>query len=127
MSADSTVYKYFSTNSTIYNGANQIYLASLSAGSDAATLTIKDIGFGVGGTTICVLKAATGTTESVMFPKPLSVKFGIQVTLTGTAPSGFVATDGAYTSTSTSSSTTTTSTSTTTTSTSTTTTSTTTS
>lgn len=121
MSVSTSSYKYITATSLVYNSATQLYTVSLTAGSDAASLTLYDWTDATGGAIISVVKAAANTTESIEYEKPLFIRTALYAVLTGTSPSASLALDGNFTTTSTSTSTTTTSTSTTTTSTSTTT------
>jgi len=119
-------YKNVAATGQIYSGATQLYGVVLTAGSDTATVVVKD-GTSTAGAIVAKLSAVANTTASIVLDCfPIGITSGIYLTITGTTPSVSVFSDGFYSSTSTSSSTstTTTSTSTTTTSTSTTTTST---
>lgn len=97
-------HKYINSTGLAYTGATQLYSASLTAGSDAATLTLRDWVSTTGGVNIAVIKAAANTTETRTFA-PTKVKVGIYATLAGTSPSATLEIDGDVTTTSTSTST----------------------
>jgi hypothetical protein len=61
-----------------------LYSVALSAGSDAATLTIKT--GGESGTTIAVLKAAAGVTTVLPLGAAVLCSGGLHATLAGTSP-----------------------------------------
>lgn len=104
-------HKYITSTGLVYTGATELYSASLTAGSDAATLTLRDFTDTTGGVNIIILKTAANTTVTRNF-RPIKVKAGIYATLTGTSATATLELDGNFTTTSTSTSTTTTSTST---------------
>ena len=73
-------------------GANKIWTISLTAGVDAATLTISD-NITASTDEMWTVAAAIGTTNTVTFPMGLSIKKGIYVALTGTSPLAYAAVD----------------------------------
>lgn len=77
--------KQVAATADITTAGAHLYAAVLTGGSDAAVATIK--AGGSGGTTILVLKAATGVTAAAPLTAAVFCAGGIHVTLTGTAPS----------------------------------------
>lgn len=98
-------YKYITSTGLVYTGSTQLYSASVTAGSDTATLTLRDWTSTTGGSNIQVIKAAANTTETVTF-RPTKVKTGIYATIAGTNAVGMIECDGNFTTTSTSTTTT---------------------
>jgi len=70
-----------------FGGTGQFFGVILTGGSDAATAILYDSAAG-SGTVICKLAAAANTTAPpLVIPNGVSVKLGVYVVLTGTAPS----------------------------------------
>lgn len=66
-----------------------VYAVSLTAGSDAATVTLKS--GGSGGTTLLTLKAAANSSVAVEYGCGVAFPVGCYLTFTGTAPVASVA------------------------------------
>ena len=72
-----------STGDVTTKDSSILWSVALTAGSDAASLVVKD---GSGGTTRLTLKAAANTSVSHQFVKGVLFESGIHGTLTGTSP-----------------------------------------
>jgi hypothetical protein len=71
------------TGDVTTNVPARVHSVSLTAGSDAATLVVRD---GAGTTVLLTVKAAANTTENVVFGDPVLFGSAIHGTLTGTGP-----------------------------------------
>jgi hypothetical protein len=66
-----------------------VYAATLAAGSDTATLELRD--GGASGTVLLTLRAPANTTATAQFPCGVVFSSGVYVDLSGTGPAAAVA------------------------------------
>lgn len=83
MSAHGAQYKHVTATGNALASACRLLSVVLTAGADAATVTIKD---GSGGGTVVVVKAAANTTASYRFVEGARLISACHATLAGTSP-----------------------------------------
>jgi hypothetical protein len=77
-----------STGTALATSRGELRGVQLNAGSDAATVIVKD--GGASGTVLASLKALANTTQVLWFPGVLPFTTDLHVTLTGTSPEVFL-------------------------------------
>ena len=82
----SHTYKLLAASGLVKEGPGQISALTLTAGSDAATAKLMDEKVASGTQMWPTIKAATGVTVHVPFPRNLVFGMGCYVVITGTSP-----------------------------------------
>lgn len=109
-----TNYKTISATGSVVSHACLLHSITITAGSNAAAVELRDWTDATGGAVIIKVESLANISSTVVFDTPVRVKTGIYATLTGTNASATITTDRetdfttTSTSTSTSTSTTTT-------------------
>lgn len=81
---DTSTIKQVSATGDVTTVSTYLRTVTLTAGSDAASLTVR--AGGSGGTTVLTLKATAGTTTASVIMRDAFAAGGVHATLTGTGP-----------------------------------------